>query len=152
MNNVKRADTWPASTDLISVHERMVPGRIGNVELLSGCYTFWECVQLMAEDIARRGLARQVRAALDTGKTVRQLMKEFYGVHPPAPTDSDRTPPGLEARALRRRIRYAETDQRRASRLSSHTRTKSAATRRPKTRKPGLAKKVEIYFRAKNPR
>ena len=92
-------------------------GILQSVVLSSGCYTFWEVIQLMAEDIARRGLGDQVREALRSGKTVRQLMFESYGIHPPTPRASYCTPPYLEARGLRRRIGYAETDIRRAERL-----------------------------------
>ena len=63
MNNVKQTDTWTARPGLSSCHQRMVPGRIGAIELLAGCFTFWDCISLMAKDIARRGCWRQAGRA-----------------------------------------------------------------------------------------
>jgi hypothetical protein len=88
--------------------EYIVPGQIGRANLLSACYSFWECVELMAEDIARTGRVTSVRAALDSGKTVRSLMESLYDVTPQAPGESEYTSDRFEAKVLRKRIRHFE--------------------------------------------
>src|SRR6266851_4623191 len=56
-------------------------GRIGKLDLKNGVYTGYEVFRLAAQDIARRGLARQVSALLRAGRqTVRDFLTERYGV------------------------------------------------------------------------
>ncbi len=56
-------------------------GRIGRLDLKGGCYTAYTVFRLVAEDLARRGLARTVSAHLRAGRqTVRDFLTERYGV------------------------------------------------------------------------
>ncbi len=56
-------------------------GRIGRLNLGRACYTGYEVFRLAAEDLARRGLARQISALLRAGRqTVREFLTERYGV------------------------------------------------------------------------
>lgn len=56
-------------------------GRIGKLDLRQGVYTAYGVFRLAAQDIARRGLARQVSALLRAGRqTVRDFLTERYGV------------------------------------------------------------------------
>lgn len=112
--NVNSANVQDAPNVGISCYTRMGPGRIGSVDLQHGCYTFWEVIALMARDIAKSGKGAEVRSAIADGKTARQLMRELYGVEPPAPSASHYATPETETRILRKWIRLAETDIRRA--------------------------------------
>ena len=56
-------------------------GRIGKLDLRQGVYTAYEVFRLAAEDLARKGLTRQVSALLRAGRqTVREFLTERYGV------------------------------------------------------------------------
>ena len=86
----------------IARNEYVAPGRIGRSNLLNACCSFWECVTLMAEDIARTGRVIAVRAALDGGETVRGLMESMHGVTPPAPGVSEYTSDRFQAKVPRK--------------------------------------------------
>jgi len=55
-------------------------GRIGKLNLNSGCYTTYEIWQLAARDIAARALEGEVRALLSAGRhSVRDSLNQAYG-------------------------------------------------------------------------
>jgi hypothetical protein len=55
-------------------------GRIGNLNLGSGCWTAYDVFQLAARDLAARGLDTGVRALLQTRRqTVRDFLYHAYG-------------------------------------------------------------------------
>lgn len=129
MNNVKAVDVQPANPLMASCHQRVVPGRIGKVDLLRGCYTFWETVALIAQDIAECGKGADARASIANGTTARQLMKDLYGIDPPAPSVSHYATPESETRILRKWIGKAETEIRRATRLTLKSKRCEASRR-----------------------
>lgn len=56
-------------------------GRIGRLDISAGCYTAYDVFRLAAQELARKGLARQVSALLRAGRqTVRDFLTERYGV------------------------------------------------------------------------
>jgi hypothetical protein len=56
-------------------------GRIGRLDLKSGCDTGYEVFRLAAQDLAKRGLTGHVSAQLRAGRqTVRDFLTERYGV------------------------------------------------------------------------
>lgn len=83
---------------------RVLPGKIGKINLSNGAYSFWEVFGLVAEDIARRGLGDEVRARLASGQTARAVILELYGIRLPATDASYYTNDTHEARFLTRRI------------------------------------------------
>lgn len=86
----------------------MVPGQIGRANLLTACSSFWECVDLMAEDVVRTGRVISVLAALDRRQAVRALLNELYEVMVGAAGESEYTNDRFEAKVLRKRIRNFE--------------------------------------------
>lgn len=111
--NVKTASVQPEPN--VGCYQRMGPGRIGETDLQRGAFTFWECIAMMAKDIAARQTGAEARAAIADGATARQLLKALYGIDPPAPSASHYATPEAETRILRKWIGLAETDVRRAS-------------------------------------
>jgi hypothetical protein len=83
--------------------------------LLTACYSFWECVDLMAEDVVKTGRVISVLAALDRGQTVRALLNELYEVMVGAAGESEYTSDRFEAKVLRKRIRHFEVVVKRSS-------------------------------------
>jgi hypothetical protein len=83
-------------------------GRIGEIDLSTGCFTFWEVFRLAAEDIGKTGRGAFVRAQLARGKTARQIIADLYGVLLPDPGISYGHRPESETRTLRRTIQEAE--------------------------------------------
>jgi hypothetical protein len=81
-----------------------VPGQIGKLNLLSGCYSFFEAWTLAAEEIARTGRYEEAKARLDAGATVRSLLAEWFGVYSEPVSSSTAF---YEARAFRRTLRHA---------------------------------------------
>src|SRR5579872_332131 len=79
-------------------------GYVGGLNLMSGCYSFYEAWTLAEEEIARAGRYPEAIARLDAGATVRSLLAEWFGV-------SSESAPGdtafYETRAFRRTLRYA---------------------------------------------
>jgi hypothetical protein len=52
-------------------------GRIGRLDLSGGCYTGYEVFRLAAQDLAKRGLTRQVSALLRAGRRIRLAASDF---------------------------------------------------------------------------
>jgi hypothetical protein len=81
-------------------------GAVAGVE--AWCYSFRECVDLVAEDVVKTGRVISVLAALDRGQTARALLNELYQVMVGAAGESEYTSDRFEAKVLRKRIRHFE--------------------------------------------
>ena len=64
----------------VVVCDDRVAGRIGERRLSEGCYSFNEAVTLAAQDIKQTGRAGLALSLLQQGWTVRQLLRQFYGI------------------------------------------------------------------------
>lgn len=106
--------------DIEALADCYVPsGRIGTLDLRSGCYSAAEVFRLAAEDLARRGLAEGATAALGARvTTVRRLLAEKYGC-PLGPreywTPRNRTPDQEDAWEFLRVLARAVRTERRAA-------------------------------------
>ncbi len=89
--------------------DSFVPGRIGKLDLGSGCYSFYEAWTIAARQIAEDGRYEEARAAIDGGATVRSLLRDWYGVLS-EPTDDSTA--FYETRAFRRSMRYEHSARR----------------------------------------
>ena len=76
-----------------------VAGRVGERRLSEGCYSFNEAVTMAAQDIKRTGRAGLAIGLLQQGWTVRQLLRQFYGIDS-GPSWDD----AAERRAFRRTL------------------------------------------------
>ncbi len=76
-----------------------VPGRIGERRLSEGCYSFNEAVTLAAAHLKQTGRAGLALGLLQQGWTVRQLLRQFYGIDS-GPSWDD----AAERRAFRRTL------------------------------------------------
>ena len=72
------------------------------MNLISGCFSFYEAWALSAEEIARAGRYPEAIARLDAGATVRGLLAEWFGVSSES-VSSDKA--FYETRAFRRTLR-----------------------------------------------
>lgn len=91
---------------------RISSGRIGKLNLSDGCFTVYEVFRLASEDIAQRGLAREVSALLRTRRqSVRQFLAERYGIDMGEREywhDPRRTPDAADLRDFLRALRQAK--------------------------------------------
>lgn len=82
-----------------------VPGRIGERCLAEGCYSFNEAVTLAGAHLKRTGRAGLPVSLLRSGFTVRNLLRQFYGIDS-GPSWDD----AAERRAFLRTLRHSRTE------------------------------------------
>ncbi len=80
-----------------------VPGRIGEHRSSEGCYSFNEAVTLAAARLKQTGRAGLAMGLLRQGWTVRQLLRQFYGIDS-GPSWDD----AAERRAFRRTLQRSK--------------------------------------------
>jgi hypothetical protein len=85
------------------VADDRVPGRIGEHRLSEGCYSFNEAMTLAAAHLKRTGRAGLALSLLQQGWTVRQLLRQFYGIDS-GPSWDD----AAERRAFRRTLQRSK--------------------------------------------
>ncbi len=84
------------------VGDDRVPGRIGEHRLSEGCYSFNEAMTLAAAHLKQTGRAGLALSLLQQGWTVRQLLRQFYGIDS-GPSWDDQ----VERRAFRRTLHHS---------------------------------------------
>ena len=85
------------------VADDRVPGRIGEHRLSEGCYSFNEAMTLAAAHLKQTGRAGLALGLLQHGWTVRQLLRQFYGIDS-GPSWDD----AAERRAFRRTLQRSK--------------------------------------------
>jgi hypothetical protein len=88
--------------------DAMVRGRIGSLNLSTGCYSFYESMGLAARHIARSGQRALAQNILRSGITVRELLRRVYGITAAPSGDSS---PASERRAFLRALRSSRTTE-----------------------------------------
>jgi hypothetical protein len=83
----------------VVANDDRVPGRIGERRLSEGCYSFNEAMTLAAAHLKQTGRAGLALSLLQQGWTVRQLLRQFYGIDS-GPSWDD----AAERRAFRRTL------------------------------------------------